>query len=55
MALMISTVRIAVNDNSEWRDSVLQIGHLLFVPALSGNFTVRAPKCPSNDKHSMNS
>ena len=54
VAVIISTIRLAGNDDSEAWDSILQIGHLLFVVALSGKFTVRAPKCPSDDRNSIN-
>ena len=48
---MLSTIKLAKNNDSEACDSILQIGQLWVVMALSKNFTVRGSKCHSDDKH----
>ena len=51
---MISTIRLAENNDTEARDNILQIGHLLGRNGtVSGeNFKVRAPKFCADYKQS---
>ena len=40
-----------MNDDSEMCEGISQIGHVLGLIGLRGNFTVRAPNCCCDNKH----
>ena len=46
--MMISSIRLAENDDSNAFDSIIHIGDLL---GCNENFIVRASKCRSDDKY----
>ena len=52
---MISTIRLAENNDTEARDNILQIGHLFSFLVSGENFNVRAPKCRADYKQSKTS
>ena len=52
MSLMLSTVRLPENDDLVASDSIFLGAHIWVVMGLSESFTVRAPQCRLDYKHS---